>query len=66
MIKNMNKIDLNCDMGEGFGQWKIGEDIDEELMKIISSSNIATGFHAGDQSLRSAKLETHSHLPLRW
>ena len=44
----MNKIDLNCDMGEGFGQWKIGENIDEELMKIISSSNIATGFHAGD------------------
>ena len=44
----MNTIDLNCDMGEGFGQWKIGENIDEELMKIISSSNIATGFHAGD------------------
>ena len=46
----MNKIDLNCDIGEGYGQWTIGENIDEELMKIISSSNIATGFHAGDSN----------------
>ena len=43
-----NIIDLNCDMGEGFGQWKLGEDPDEDIMSIISSANIAAGFHAGD------------------
>ncbi|WP_296766466.1 5-oxoprolinase subunit PxpA [Sediminimonas sp.] len=42
------KVDLNCDMGEGFGQWVLGEAPDEDLMSLISSANIATGFHAGD------------------
>jgi 5-oxoprolinase (ATP-hydrolysing) subunit A len=41
-------VDLNCDMGEGFGQWTLGEAPDEEIMRIISSANIAAGFHAGD------------------
>lgn len=41
-------VDLNCDMGEGFGQWVLGEAPDEELMALISSANIAAGFHAGD------------------
>jgi len=41
-------IDLNCDMGEGFGQWVLAEAPDEDLMSIISSANIAAGFHAGD------------------
>ena len=39
-------IDLNCDMGEGFGLYKLGGD--EELIKYITSVNIACGFHAGD------------------
>lgn len=39
-------IDLNADLGEGFGPWKMGED--EALMDIISSANVACGFHAGD------------------
>lgn len=39
-------IDLNCDMGEGFGAWKMGNDA--ALMPLISSANIACGFHAGD------------------
>lgn len=43
-------IDLNSDMGEGFGPWTIGDGVDEELMPLISSANIATGFHAGDPS----------------
>ncbi|MBS9718924.1 5-oxoprolinase subunit PxpA [Pseudohalocynthiibacter aestuariivivens] len=43
-----NIVDLNCDMGEGFGQWVLGEAPDEEIMAIISSANVATGFHAGD------------------
>ncbi|PCH74828.1 MAG: lactam utilization protein LamB [Rhodobacteraceae bacterium] len=41
-------IDLNCDMGEGFGQWTIGDAPDHDIMSIISSANIAAGFHAGD------------------
>ena len=40
------KIDLNCDMGESFGMYKMG--LDEEVIKYISSANIACGFHAGD------------------
>ena len=40
------KIDLNCDMGESFGQYKLGED--EAVMPFISSANIACGLHAGD------------------
>ncbi|ETX28941.1 5-oxoprolinase subunit PxpA [Roseivivax isoporae] len=41
-------VDLNCDMGEGFGHWVLGDAPDEDLMEIISSANIAAGFHAGD------------------
>ncbi|HSO71018.1 MAG TPA: 5-oxoprolinase subunit PxpA [Thermodesulfobacteriota bacterium] len=39
-------IDLNCDMGESFGAYKIGED--EKIISYISSANIACGYHAGD------------------
>lgn len=42
----MYRIDLNCDMGEGFGVYTAGQD--KELMKHITSANIACGFHAGD------------------
>jgi len=45
----VKKIEINCDMGEGFGKWKMGPD--EELMKYIDVANIACGFHAGDPSL---------------
>ncbi|RPI76422.1 MAG: 5-oxoprolinase subunit PxpA [Desulfobacteraceae bacterium] len=41
-----NKIDLNADVGESFGAYTIGRD--EELLPLISSANIACGFHAGD------------------
>ncbi len=44
------QIDLNSDMGEGFGPWLIGDGVDDEIMPLISSANIATGFHAGDPS----------------
>ena len=40
------KIDLNADIGESFGTYKLGED--ENIVSFISSANIATGFHAGD------------------
>ena len=42
----MKTIDLNCDMGESYGAWKMGADA--EIMPLISSANIACGFHAGD------------------
>lgn len=40
------QVDLNCDMGESFGAYKIG--MDEEVVKFISSANVACGFHASD------------------
>ena len=40
------KIDINCDMGESFGAYKLG--LDEEVIKYITSANIACGYHAGD------------------
>jgi UPF0271 protein len=40
------KIDINCDMGESFGSYTIGED--EKIIEYITSANIACGFHAGD------------------
>lgn len=42
----MMKIDLNSDMGEGFGPYRLCDD--EAMMKLVSSANIACGFHAGD------------------
>jgi len=39
-------LDLNCDMGESYGAWRMGHD--KEIMPFISSANIACGFHAGD------------------
>jgi len=42
----MLRIDLNCDLGESFGNYKIG--MDEEVIKYVSSANIACGFHASD------------------
>ncbi|WP_323989796.1 5-oxoprolinase subunit PxpA [Nguyenibacter sp. L1] len=43
------KIDLNSDMGEGFGRWRIADD--DGLMDVVSSANIACGFHAGDYAI---------------
>lgn len=44
----MKAVDINCDLGEGFGRWQIGDAPDEQLMELIGSANIAAGFHAGD------------------
>jgi UPF0271 protein len=45
-------IDLNCDMGEGFGAYRHG--VDEEIIPLITSANLACGFHAGDPAIRPA------------
>ncbi len=42
-------VDINCDMGESFGAYKIGRD--EEIIQYITSSNIACGFHASDPNV---------------
>jgi len=39
-------IDLNADLGEGFGVWRLGDD--EALISLVTSANVACGFHAGD------------------
>ena len=51
-------IDLNSDLGEGFGPWKIGDGVDEQLMPLISSANVATGFHAGDPNIMRRTVES--------
>lgn len=42
----MARIDLNADLGEGFGVWRLGDD--EAMLGIVTSANVACGFHAGD------------------
>ncbi|PWK15812.1 LamB/YcsF family protein [Tumebacillus permanentifrigoris] len=42
----MYRVDLNCDMGESYGVYRIGQD--EQVLDIVTSANIACGFHAGD------------------
>jgi 5-oxoprolinase (ATP-hydrolysing) subunit A len=41
-------IDLNADLGEGFGVWRLGDD--DALLDLVTSANVACGFHAGDPS----------------
>jgi UPF0271 protein len=43
------KVDLNCDMGEGFGRWSLGDD--EAMLDVVTSANVACGFHGGDPSV---------------
>lgn len=51
----MISVDLNSDLGESFGHFKIGND--EELLRCISSANIACGFHAGDHNVMMRTVE---------
>jgi UPF0271 protein len=49
----MNRsVDLNSDMGESFGAWTMGADA--EMLKIVTSANVACGFHAGDPLVMAA------------
>lgn len=45
----MYAVDLNSDLGESFGAYKIG--MDEEIIPLVSSANVACGFHAGDPTI---------------
>lgn len=42
----MNAVDLNADLGEGFGIWRLGDD--EAMLGVVTSASVACGFHAGD------------------
>ena len=46
MISRQAVVDLNADLGESYGAWRLGDD--EALLSVVTSANIACGFHAGD------------------
>jgi UPF0271 protein len=48
----MVSVDLNADLGESFGTWKLGDD--EAMLGLVTSANVACGFHAGDPATLSA------------
>lgn len=51
-MSTQRNVDLNCDMGESFGAWIMGQD--EAILPYVSSVNIACGLHAGDPSIMMA------------
>ena len=53
-------IDFNCDLGESFGSWKLG--LDEEVVKHVTSVNVATGFHAGDPDVMASTVKISEKL----
>ncbi|MBP2166823.1 UPF0271 protein [Erwinia toletana] len=57
-------IDINTDLGEGYGKWTLGDD--EAMMEIVSSANVACGFHAGDPIImhRNAELAVKNGVAL--
>jgi UPF0271 protein len=70
----MRSVDLNCDCGEGFGAYRIGDDT--AMLDIVTSVNVACGFHAGDpeimaQTFKAAKAKgvatgAHPGFPDLW
>lgn len=51
----MPDVDLNCDMGESFGSWAMGDDA--AILEHVTSANIACGFHAGDPGMMRRTVE---------
>ncbi len=51
----MKTIDLNCDLGEGFGPWEMGNDA--AMIELATSVNVACGFHAGDADIMRKTVE---------
>ncbi|MCY4462234.1 MAG: LamB/YcsF family protein [Albidovulum sp.] len=49
------RIDLNSDLGEGFGPWSMGDD--DQMLDIVTSANVACGFHAGDPDIMFSMAE---------
>ena len=49
MLRAFSTIDVNCDMGESFGRYALGDDA--SIMPFITSANVACGLHAGDPTV---------------
>lgn len=60
----MMKVDLNCDLGEAFGNYSFGGD--KDIIPLITSANIACGFHAGDENVmnQTVKLAKENHVSI--
>ena len=54
----VTRVDLNSDMGEGYGPWKMGDDA--ALLDVVTSANIACGFHAGDADVMARTMKIAS------
>ncbi len=54
--QNSIAIDLNSDLGEGFGAWSMGDDA--SLLSVVTSANVACGYHAGDATIMRRTCET--------
>ncbi|UTV87875.1 5-oxoprolinase subunit PxpA [Cobetia amphilecti] len=52
----IDSIDLNTDMGESLGAWTIGDGVDSSILPLISTANVAAGFHAGDPTTMARTL----------
>lgn len=60
MAGTANRIDLNADVGESFGRWQLGDD--RTLLPLLTSANVACGFHAGDAlTMRRTVTEAAEH-----
>ncbi|WP_009477537.1 MULTISPECIES: LamB/YcsF family protein [Rhodococcus] len=59
----MPAIDLNSDLGESYGAWTLGDDL--AMLKLVTSANVACGFHAGDPTTLSATCSAASELTVR-
>ncbi|QDQ90135.1 LamB/YcsF family protein [Rhodococcus sp. WB9] len=59
----MPAIDLNSDLGESYGAWTLGDDL--AMLKLVTSANVACGFHAGDPATLSATCSAASELTVR-
>lgn len=49
-------VDLNADVGEGFGRWELGDD--DAVLSVVTSANVACGFHAGDPTTMTRTVRT--------
>ena len=60
----MYQVDLNCDLGESFGAYQMG--VDEDILRFVTSVNIACGFHAGDPGVmrRTVQLALDNHVAI--
>ena len=63
-MNHQASVDLNCDLGESFGHYRLGND--EEIMRWVTSCNVACGYHAGDPEtmFKSVKLAKQHQVAL--